>query len=157
MAYAGGMKCTIFRASLAGLLAANLIAGCASKAEQSPANPGTTNEAFFLESVKPILERSCLRCHNGTTSPGRLNLTSKAAAFQIQKDGKSFILPGKPNESLLVTAVSRKGTHAKMMPQLPVSLTDDQIGILREWITDGAAWPAGKKGNLHPVANPENP
>ena len=157
MAYVCGMTRTIIQASMTGLLAAVFVASCATKPEQSPANPGTANEAFFLENVKPILEKSCLRCHNGTTLPGRLNLTSRAYAFQIQNNGRSFIIPGKPSESMLVTAVSRRGTHAKMMPQLPVSLTDDQIGTLREWIADGAAWPSGAKGTLRAVANPENP
>ena len=151
------MTRTSFRHWAAGILAAAIVVSCAGTKADSVTPTLTAKETFFVENVKPILQMNCLRCHNGKTLPGKLNLTSKDLAFQPQKGGKAFIVPGKPDESKLVTAVSRKGTHRKMMPQLPVSLTDDQIGVLREWIEDGAAWPAGKPGSLAPTVNPENP
>jgi hypothetical protein len=43
------------------------------------------------------------------------------------------------------------------MPRLEVSLTDDEIGGLSEWIEDGAYWPEGSAGQLHAVYNAENP
>ncbi len=111
----------------------------------------TENERYFVTEVKPVLERNCLRCHNGATLPGKLDLRNKDTV----KPG--FIHPGDPDKSLLVSAISRKGTHPLLMPKLTMSLTDDQIGVLREWIEDGAAWPSGQEGSLHAVANPENP
>jgi hypothetical protein len=111
----------------------------------------TGNGHFFVTEVKPILERNCLRCHNGVTLPGKLDLRSRDTV----KPG--YIRHGNPDDSLLITAVSRNATHPRMMPQCPVSLTDDQIGVLREWIEDGAAWPAGHEGRLRAVPNPENP
>lgn len=113
--------------------------------------PLTERERFFVTEVKPLLERNCLRCHNGTTLPGKLDLRSH------DRVAPGFIRPGRPDSSLLITAVSRNGTHPKMMPKLTMSLTDDQIGVLREWIEDGAAWPGGTEGTLKAVANPENP
>jgi hypothetical protein len=113
--------------------------------------PLTENERFFVTEVKPILERNCLRCHNVAALPGKLDLRSR------DRVAPRFIQPGSPDGSLLVTAVSRKGTHPLLMPQLPLSLTDDQIGVLREWIADGAAWPSGLEGRLKAVKNPENP
>ena len=111
----------------------------------------TEKEQFFVSEVKPILERNCLRCHNGTVLPGKLDLRRRDLV------APGCLKPGQPEASLLVTAVSRKGTHPMLMPQLPVSLTDDQIGVLREWIEDGAVWPTGAAGTLKAVANPENP
>jgi Arc/MetJ-type ribon-helix-helix transcriptional regulator len=43
------------------------------------------------------------------------------------------------------------------MPRLEVSLTEDQIGDLSEWIEDGAYWPEGEVGRLHHEFNAENP
>ncbi|MCX6855510.1 MAG: hypothetical protein NTV80_11475 [Verrucomicrobia bacterium] len=37
------------------------------------------------------------------------------------------------------------------MPRAEVSLTDDEIGMLHEWIEDGAYWPKGEQGRLHAV------
>lgn len=114
-------------------------------------------EQFFVLEVKPILERNCLRCHNGTTLPGQLDLRTGDQVLTQSRQGQRYVVPHHPEQSLLVTAISRNGAHPKLMPRLDTSLTDDQIGVLTEWITDGAAWPTGNAGRLHPVANPENP
>jgi uncharacterized membrane protein len=114
-------------------------------------------ERYFLTQVKPVLQQHCLACHSGALPPPALNLTSKAAAFTRSASGRDFILPGDPDCSLLISAVQRGGTHLKMMPRTDVSLTDDQIGMLREWIEDGAFWPAGESGTLRPQKSRENP
>lgn len=120
--------------------------------------PLTEKERFFVTEVKPLFERQCLRCHNGTALPDMLNLTSGEAALKGRLRGQRYITPGRPDQSLIVAAVSHKGTHRPLMPNLvPLTLTDDQIGVLREWIEDGAVWPAGPAGQLKAVANPENP
>ena len=112
---------------------------------------------YFVTEVKPVLQQHCLQCHNGSMPPPALNLTSRVTAFSRSASGREYILPRAPNRSLLITAVQRNGTHAKMMPRTLISLTDDQIGMLREWIEDGAYWPEGHKGELRPQANAENP
>ncbi|MCF7790173.1 MAG: hypothetical protein K9N47_28905, partial [Prosthecobacter sp.] len=86
-----------------------------------------------------------------------LNLSSKTAAFARSASGRDYILPGAPDRSLLISAVQRGGTHPQMMPRTEVSLTDDQIGMLREWIEDGAYWPKGDSGTLRPQKSAENP
>lgn len=121
--------------------------------------PGTDSkrEHYFLTEVKPVLQQHCLACHNGALPPPALNLTSKATAFTRSASGRDYILPGDPDCSLLVSAVQRGGTHPKMMPRTDVSLTEDQIGMLREWIEDGACWPGGEKGTLRAQKSRENP
>ena len=114
-------------------------------------------ERYFVREVKPVLQQHCLRCHNGALPAPALNLTSSEKAFQTRPDGKAYIVAGKPDQSLLLTAIQRMGTHPKMMPRTDLSLTDDQIGMLREWIEDGAYWPAGKTGCLKPDITSENP
>jgi hypothetical protein len=114
-------------------------------------------ERYFLTEVKPVLQQHCLACHNGTLPPPALNLTSKATAFTRGASGRDYILPGDPDCSLLISAVQRGGTHLKMMPRREISLTEDQIGMLREWIEDGAYWPEGEKGTLKPQKSVENP
>jgi len=113
-------------------------------------------EHYFLTEVKPVLQQHCLRCHNGAMPPPALNLTSKAVAFTRSASGRDYILPEDPDCSLLISAVQRGGTHPKMMPRTDVSLTEDQIGMLREWIEDGAYWPEGEKGRLKAVQGRES-
>ncbi len=129
-----------------------LTMGCKSMTKSTGAS---ADRAFFAEEVKPILEKNCLRCHSG--APGRLNLTSREAAMAPVDGEKPFIVPGSPDRSRLVTAIGRNGTHPRAMPRLNVSLTDMEIGVLRDWIADGAVWPSGPAGRLTPQFNPENP
>lgn len=114
-------------------------------------------EYYFLAEVRPVLQEHCLQCHNGSLPAPSLNLTTKAAAFVRGPGGRDFIVPGDPDRSLLISAVQRKGTHLKVMPRTDLSLTEDQIGTLREWIEDGAFWPEDSRGRLHWKKSAENP
>lgn len=122
-----------------------------------PSASRSAREQYFLTQVKPVLQQHCLRCHHGAMPPPALNLSSKAVAFSRSASGRDYILPEDPDCSLLVSAIQRGGTHPKMMPRTDVSLTDDQIGMLREWIEDGAFWPEGAAGELRPEKSRENP
>ncbi len=121
--------------------------------------PASKNERehYFLTQVKPVFQQHCLACHNGVQPVPALNLSSKATAFKLSASGRDYILPGDPDCSLLISAVQRGGTHPKMMPRTEVSLTEDQIGMLREWIEDGAYWPEGEIGRLKPRKSGEIP
>lgn len=116
---------------------------------------GRADGQFFTSEVKPILEQNCLLCHNTDAHPSGLNL-SGFGALTAHKGGSRYIVPGRPDDSLLITAVSRGGSHPKTMPRLDMSLTEDQIAVLREWINDGAVWPAGPEGRLVAKTNPEH-
>ena len=148
------MTCRIVLAVAASVIFTYTIS-CVAPRQQSPSADASS---VFTAEVKPILERNCLRCHNGVSRARALDLRNRALAFSSrQPDGRPFIVPGYPDRSLFVTAVSRLGTHPKMMPQQPLSLSDMEIGLLRDWISAGAWWPAGTKGELHAQPNPENP
>ncbi len=121
-----------------------------------PAPPGSSAAAgkLFAQEVKPILQKRCLLCHNGS-SPDLLDLSNRAAAFMPHPSGRAYIVPGKPDASLLIEAVSRDGLHQRAMPRLTVTLTDMEIGTLREWIEAGAPWPTGEAGALRYRASAE--
>ena len=126
----------------------------ASASCSSPDRGLSEKERFFVADVKPILEQNCLACHATNANPSRMNL-STPEALHGARGGKKFIVPGRPEESLVITAVSRKGGHPKVMPAMDLSLTEDQIAILKEWIQEGANWPSGPEGRLVPKVNPE--
>ena len=82
-----------------------------------------------------ILNQRCLPCHGDSAMSGLSVLTRD----QLVKGGTrgAAIQPGKPDASLLVEAVERKGKLA--MP--PASkLADNEIAVLRDWIAAGAEW-----------------
>lgn len=121
---------------------------------------GTRGKAAYFEAhVKPVFQANCLRCHQGPQSPARLDLSDRKSALASvsPRTGRPFIIPGDPDCSLIVAAVTRRGTHPRLMPRQELSLTEDEIGELSEWIEDGAYWPEGPSGKLQAVFNPENP
>ena len=142
------------KGSLFGLVWMLLLTQCGTQPE--PPTPAQNAQRLFTREVAPILQKNCLRCHDGQ-NPGLLNLSNRASAFLPNPAGQAYIAPGKPDDSLLLEAVSRQGLHQRMMPRLQITLTDMEIGTLREWIQAGAPWPTGPAGSLRPLPNPEQP
>jgi hypothetical protein len=93
---------------------------------------------FFEKRVRPVLASRCYACHTGAQSGG-LRLDSRAALLAGGKSGAA-IVPGKPQDSLLIRAV----THADPRLRMPLSspkLADREIAALSSWIEAGAPWP----------------
>jgi WD40 repeat protein len=94
----------------------------------------------FQRDVYPILEANCIACHNVTVSEGDLILESIEAILKGGGTGPA-VVPEKPDESLLLKLASRG--DEPVMPPLPndrqaKELTSHQVGILRQWIVEGA-------------------
>jgi hypothetical protein len=87
------------------------------------------NAEFFETKVRPVLAERCFSCHT-QTKLGGLEMVSQASLAKV-------VVPGKPNESLLLTRV-RSGE----MPPAGGKLKDAEIAALETWIKDGAVWPA---------------
>src|SRR4051794_40120301 len=85
----------------------------------SPAAPPAANAgevAFFEKHVRPLLAARCVSCHGpDAKSKGKLRLDTAAG---IRKGGESgpIVVPGKPQESLLIRAVTYSG-EVKMPPK----------------------------------------
>ena len=97
----------------------------------------TTN--CSANAIAPIFESRCVRCHEGDKPKGGLSLVS---ARQLQKGGESgpVVVPGKPDESSLLDYVSGDKPE---MPKDGKPLSADEVAAIRQWIQDGAVWPAG--------------
>lgn len=68
----------------------------------------TAPEQFFLDKVRPVLVTRCISCHGAEKQEGGLRLDSRDAALRGGDSGPSLV-PGKPDDSLILMAV--KGTH----------------------------------------------
>ncbi len=102
-----------------------------------PASKG--DDQLFSDKVAPILEGRCVHCHGEHEPKGGLSL-ARAAGARKGGEGGPAIVPGKPDESLLVEMIS----GAKpAMPQKGKSLSSAEVEIIRRWIETGASWPDG--------------
>ncbi len=114
----------------------------------------------FARDVRPIFERHCLSCHGVDKQRGGLRLDDKASALKGGENHAPDIRPGRSADSPLVHFVA--GLVPDMqMPQKGERLTKEQIGVLRAWIDQGAAWPEAAQKKTHwslmPVARPVVP
>ena len=92
--------------------------------------------------IKPIFEKSCVKCHGAEKQKGKLRLDSLAAVLKGGEDGK-VIEVGDSAKSMLVQNVAHVGDEDMFMPppdnkdKIP-PLTKEQIGLIRSWIDQGA-------------------
>jgi mono/diheme cytochrome c family protein len=129
--------------TLAGLAVA---AGALPAAELAPADA-----QFFENKIRPILAGHCYKCHSEAEGKmkGDLALDTRAATLKGGKNGPA-VVPGKPEKSLLITAISYKDADLQMPPK-GEKLTDAQIADLTQWVKMGAPDPrtgAATKGKL---------
>src|SRR5205823_2665936 len=92
---------------------------------------------FFEERVRPVLADRCFPCHGPEKQKGGLRLDSSAALLKGGGRGPA-VVPGKPDESLLVSAV-RHGEALKMPPK--AKLPPQEVADLAAWVKTGAPWP----------------
>ncbi|QDT03703.1 Planctomycete cytochrome C [Rubripirellula lacrimiformis] len=106
------------------------------------AQPPTTgsNPVDFVRQIQPILRENCYECHAGTTEEGGLNLGIQAKTI-LGGDSEAAIVPGVSDDSLLIELVSGGDEDRMMPPDGNKPLTEQQIGLLRAWIDQGAHWP----------------
>lgn len=107
-------------------------------------------EISFVGSIKPVLREKCAHCHNLKTLPDRVSFESRDLAFVKTAAGQPIIVPGKPEESLLVVALENPRLHEKAMPMVGPRPNVDEIARIRRWIAEGANWPKGPAGRIRP-------
>ena len=89
---------------------------------------------FYKSRVRPILASQCYTCHTESHVSG-LQMDSREALMKGGQSGPA-IVPGNPDGSLLIRAVSHTHERLKMPPQ--DKLSGQQIQDLRIWVQTGA-------------------
>lgn len=131
-------------ASLALFLLPSCVEKPVAELEEFPSWPTTVpkGKIDFEKNVRPILIINCLECHNTETAPanGNLDLTTRQLALTTG-DHPPVIVPGRPDESLLIKALELDGVHYGAMPPTPDKIWGVRMEILKRWIEEGAEWP----------------
>jgi mono/diheme cytochrome c family protein len=112
-----------------------------------PARPTAEAVRFFESRVRPVLVDNCFKCHGEKKQRGGLRVDSRSTLLQGGDQGAA-IVPGKPDESLLLKAV-RHEDELKMPPSK--KLSKEQIADLTQWVRQGAPWPAADGATPTPV------
>ena len=117
--------------ALAGI--AWLVATAAPAADDGGADRARTE--FFENRIRPILVAHCQECHGPEKQESGFALVSREALLAGGQSGPA-VVPGMPDESLLVQAVRYDGRE--MPPD--GKLGDEEIAAIEQWVRDGAAW-----------------
>ena len=96
---------------------------------------------FFEAKIRPLLIDRCYKCHSRDADKvkGGLMLDTREA-WMNGGDSGAVIVPGKPDESLLIKAIRYEDEDLQMPPKGD-KLSDQQIADLTEWIRRGAPDP----------------
>ncbi len=100
--------------------------------------PAASRVVDFVKDVQPILSANCYSCHGPDKQKGELRWDIKASAFKTGEHG-AIIVPGNSEASRVIKLVGGLEPDT-IMPPRGERLTAAQIGLLRAWIDQGAAW-----------------
>ncbi|MFP6701774.1 MAG: DUF1549 domain-containing protein, partial [Planctomycetaceae bacterium] len=125
------------------LLIAPLVALLGSSLDaEGPKVPGNSrqeqNTAFFEKKIRPILVKHCYACHSAKARlakklRGGLSLDHRDGLLKGGDSGAA-VVPGKPQDSLLLQAIEYESLEMPPKGKLPKSVIDD----FRKWIAQGA-------------------
>lgn len=129
-----------------------LFAACATSCPAEEAVSSTTDNEIdreFTLDVLPILRSKCFGCHgaDGEEIKGELDLTTRASLVKGGESGEPAVVPGQPEESLLLQAVLWDGLE--MPPKENDRLDERQIAKLRRWIAHGSRWPSEEQQQIY--------
>ena len=101
------------------------------------------DQDLFTSRVRPILARHCFKCHgpDDKARKAKLRWTCATEAVKPAASGAIPIVPGKPDESELVSRIFADDASEQMPPpaaKLPLSAVDKQV--LKQWIDEGAEY-----------------
>ena len=125
--------------ALAPAAAAALVCQGAAAGEQ-----GAAPKIDFNRDIRPIFSENCFACHGPDKDKRKagLRLDRKQDAFKKLDSGNVALVPGRPDESKLLKAVSLPPDDDDHMPPKKTGklLSKRQIDLLRRWIDQGAKW-----------------
>jgi len=116
---------------------AGLVGASSGHAQPAPVDEYTTI-------VKPILAANCIRCHSEVKHKGGLVLETRAGILKGGAMDGPVIVPGHPEQSLLVKLIRHEGPANDPMPMPPpphTQLSPSEIAAITQWIKDGAVIP----------------
>jgi hypothetical protein len=102
----------------------------------------TGDSDFFEKRIRPLFEDRCVDCHGPEKQKGDLRLDSRVGWTRGGESG-AVILPGKPDDSLLITAVRYWDKSLQMPPKH--ALEAHEVNDLIDWVKRGANDPRAEE------------
>jgi mono/diheme cytochrome c family protein len=94
--------------------------------------PAPAGDVSYASQIAPMFAESCVGCHGDETQEAGLRLDSYEAVMAGSEYG-TVVEAGSPENSLLLDMIS-----AGEMPQEEDPWDEDQVDLVRSWISEGA-------------------
>lgn len=101
-------------------------------------------ELLFVRRIGPLFHEKCLACHGNDDSKikGGFDLRSPESALKGGESKQPGWIAGNPDLSPLYLATTRNHQDWEAMPPKEADkLSPEQVGWIKDWITNGAPWP----------------
>ncbi|MEQ1826804.1 MAG: PSD1 and planctomycete cytochrome C domain-containing protein, partial [Pirellula sp.] len=100
-----------------------------------------SGEIDFVRDIRPIFVEHCYECHSSAKQESGFRLDLRGSAFRGGDNRGPDIVPGKSAQSPLMELIRSPNADLRMPPDKPLPV--DKIERLKDWIDQGAVWPAG--------------
>jgi len=102
--------------------------------------------AFFETHIRPVLIKSCYECHSSEAKELKAGLALDGRAALLKGgDSGAVVVPGKPEESLLIASLRYDDPDLQMPPEKHGGkLSDAILANFTEWVKRGAPMPEGQ-------------
>jgi WD40 repeat protein len=118
---------------------------------------GATKPVSFHKEIRPLFQANCNGCHQPAKAKGDYVMTDFNSLLQGGESDDPAIVPGKPDDSLLVhlTTPNEEGEYEMPKGKNAKPLHATEIELLRRWISEGAKddSPVGS-GSAYTMENP---
>jgi mono/diheme cytochrome c family protein len=128
------------------LLAVVAVAADKNAVDVSKLPPASTKTGITFDAdIKPLFEKACFKCHGPETEKPKGKFKSWTREFVLKGGGEgACITPGDVSKSSVMSMITWTHSDEEMyMPpkdnkaKIP-KLTNEQIGLVRAWIEQGA-------------------
>jgi hypothetical protein len=116
-----------------------LLACLATLASTATAADSDDSQVSFSRDILPLLAKKCFACHGPAEQEAGLALHTSKHATAKNDSGLVAVVPGKPDQSQLMTRIRSNDPDSRMPHDAP-PLTQTEIARLETWIAQGAVY-----------------
>jgi uncharacterized membrane protein len=116
-------------------------------------DPAEAAQVSYVDDIRPIFDQYCMDCHDGPGSDGEYDMTTVATMSLAGEKAGPGIIPGDPDKSSMVQYI--RGELKPRMPRRKPPLSEDDLHLIRMWISAGAKDDSGAAPAPAPASAPE--
>lgn len=100
----------------------------------------------FTTEIQPFLREKCFKCHSGPRAKKGVRYDDATELAKKIGDGEDAVIrPGKPEDSRIIVLASKGRDDPDAMPpqNRGEGLSQNELTLLKQWISEGAKFDAG--------------